>query len=197
MSHEVLALKLSPLQVGHLFLLHEAGSGFLGEHPQSDADAIHDLVASVFICGRPWRQTKASLGRWWTFWLVRLWSIATRGFNPVIEAAKFRQYIADAFEVKNVKSRKTSKYQLQTPIHQRLYTMLAEDLGVPHDRALDYSVRDAVDAWSAMAERRGLIEFFTPHELAVWEFAKQQDRALIEAGVLDDNGRRIKPYGTV
>jgi len=162
---------MAGLQVGHLRFMHELESAFVtGADAQTD-----DLILAVLICSMDWKDARRHLGRWYMRPVMRLWGWRCRKkCNLVYEGATFRKYLSDSMEAKKVKRANGGK-SLHSPLHQRLYLMLVEDLGHSPTDAWDMPVREAIDLWMARAEKQGALEFWSDRELAHWEWHKQKN----------------------
>lgn len=158
----VLKLEMADLQVGHLRFLHDMESPYVVESDQQDTA---DLLLAALICSMRWRDAAKHVGRWYLKPFLRFWSWRCRKCNLIFEAANFRKYLSDAISTPKIKKANGGK-ALKSPLHQRLYLMLVEDIGHDPERAWDLTVREAIDLWVARAEKQGALEFFSETEEA-------------------------------
>ena len=175
-SVHVLKLEMADLQVGHLRFLHELESPFLNNSREPKTD---DLILAALVCSMPHRDARKFLLRWYLKPFLRLWAWRTRKCNLVYEFAFFRNYLAESIETRKVKKANGGK-ELHTPLHQRLYLMLVEDMNHDPEEAWDVSVREAIDLWMARAEKQGALEYWSDQEIAHWEWHQEQERKWAE-----------------
>ena len=178
----VLKLGMVNLQIGHLRFLHELESPFVtGEETTTE-----DLLLAVLVCSLDHASARKHIGRWYMRPIVKLWGWrCAKSCNLIYEGGKFRKYLSDSMAARKVKKANGGK-SLYSPLHQRLYLMLVEDLGHNPCEVWDFPVREAIDLWMARAEKAGALEFWSDRELTHWEIHQQREtewRASQEARV--------------
>lgn len=180
----VLSLPMASLQVGHLRLLTEHGSPFVS----GDGADLGDLILAALICSMPQEQARKSINAWWLRLFMRCWGwrcarLANRGrLVWIMEAGKLRKHITDALATQGIKASNGGR-SMASPLHLRLYLVLKEELGLTHAEALDFPVRDAVDLWTTLAEKRGALEFWSEREREHMRIHREMEAAwLAEQG---------------
>lgn len=187
-GHTAFRLNLHPLQVGHLYLLHELD---LSIDVPRDIDS-RDALVTTFVCAQSWEESKRAVRSWTGRIFFRCWKLFLKRVNPIHEQAKLRQYFNDALTIPNLLSTGDEK-AMEGPLHYRLTALLTETFGLEYQQAMDARVKDAMHLWAAEAERKGVAEFAGRRMNALFEIARERDRELVARGELDPvTGQRIK-----
>jgi hypothetical protein len=187
-GHTAFRLNLHPLQVGHLYLLHELD---LSIDVPRDIDS-RDAMVTTFVCAQPWQESRRLVRSLSGRIFFRCWKLFLKRINPIHEQAKLRQYFNDALTIPNLLSTGDEK-ALEGPLHYRLTALLTETFGFSYELAMDLSAKDAMHLWAAEAERKGVAEFAGRKMNALFEIARERDRELVARGELDPvTGQRLK-----
>lgn len=172
-EHVVLQVRLEPLSLGHLYLLHRYAPPFVvGGVP----DPIH-LVLGAFLCARPWRESEANLKKWWLASWMKYWGWRTRKLNLDDEAERFAEYLDEALAMPEIRANLSeapaaSRITRESPFFFRIMALLMRRFHLPIAAALDIPVTYAISLITADAEMSGTVRLWDKDTEALWEYAR-------------------------
>jgi hypothetical protein len=166
-------LRMQPLTVGHLWLLHEIGNA-LPEH--GDEADESDIITAVLICSQKShriarRMVRSRLCRFW----CALWGHLMRKRPFMVEAKLFGEYLRRELQSPAVDGGAGSG-ELRAPLCWRLVTMLMSNFGMPLKQALKTPVAFALCIWATEADRRGSLKLASERQLRFHAWADEAER---------------------
>lgn len=174
-SRTALGLELSPLTLGHLFVLRKYDSCFIVGKPLS----LSDLVFSVFICSQPYDKSERDLKKWWVGWFVRWWAARTRRLDKLEETVKFITYLEESKAFPKTKRdmgvKAGRKHEITSPPEWTYLVMLVREFGLSIVEAKSMQMVEATAMLAALGDLRGTLEFRTELDEAHWEAARKLD----------------------
>ncbi len=154
--HVVLGLRLLPMTVGHLFLLHEMDASYLS--PVGEA-SIADIIASAFVLAQPYKDSRAIIGTKRARLFCWIWGIRCRKLNLAHEIGKFSAYLKDQYTAPSMRPSDPDRAKyLNAPEHWRLLGMLMSVFGMSESEAMDTPLVKARCLAAVDAERNGVID---------------------------------------
>ncbi len=148
----ILGLRLRPLSLGHLLLLHRVKSAFVTA--DEGEPAYHDLALSVLICSQTWEQNIATfddqdlpefMRRWHdqltgadSFWV----KIGFRKFRPIDLQSKcleFADYLKEGSKIPDYDFNPGDFRELAVPSIELIKVTLMRDLHISESEILDRS----------------------------------------------------------
>ena len=191
----VLGLRLRPLSVGHLILLHTVESAFIS--PQA-VPVLNDLAIGTLICSQSYEEASASLRdpdlpKFLHEWPIRLsgcrkWSVRL-GFKPKreidfpSEIRIFVEYLSKHLKCPNHQWNPGDFRKNDVPEVQEVKIALMRDLHIPEAELLDRSW--LLSRWDYLTLRamRGEIQIYNGNELqAAKDLANQAAEAIAKRG---------------
>lgn len=181
-----LGVKLRPITLGHLFLLHEEGNAF----PEHAKEAEWpDLVQAVLVCS----QRSASSARRMIYGrLAWLWAVVwgwcnrktTRSRLKRTEVyAAFCDYLGEQLgrpEPDDLSPGGAG--ELRAPMCWRLLAMLMADFGLSRKEALKTPVAFALTLWATEADRRGVSKLASERQIGFRAWVRQMEAKRLGAG---------------
>jgi hypothetical protein len=160
---EVLGLRLRPLQLGHLRLLHAVGSPFLLPDAKRSCG---DLALAVFICANdPLVVTAMEMAN--REEAFREWGalVSTEDFEAA--ARLFDGFVADwCVEPEQWTAVGTSRRKPGAPWWQLVQVALCSKMGVTREAAWRMPVPEALRTYAALGELNGDVEIVSDEERA-------------------------------
>jgi hypothetical protein len=179
----VLALRLQPLQLGHLFLLERLECAFPFE---TERAGLADLVSGVLVCSLPWRKAEKTLRAWWLPLFMRLWEKVTRK-HPKAEAARvFQEYLTEEMTAPATKG---AGGEITAPLPFRILTMLMVDFHMTEAEAMNCEVKKAMCLWVTEGDRRQTIQLLSERQLNFAAWVEEQERARLAGLVKEQEGK--------
>jgi hypothetical protein len=154
----VLGVRLTPLTLGHLFLLDDLDldpdAGFT--KPQ--------LMAMVFACSQPAAEARVAMGRWWLPLVSSLWMWRTRKLDLAHEAEEFCDWFCEQRSgPETVSKSKRDADDYAAPLHMNLLAVALGKLHLTEADALAMPVRRIRQLIVALGESEGTIDPWTWH----------------------------------
>lgn len=172
-QHFCLGAALSPLTLGHIFLLRRADSAILEEQYLNR----FELAKAVFICAQQWQKAQSNLLKWYSPLILNLWGRKVGRADINKEFEKFSAYLSESLRIVQIKRDLTKNYADPTaPWEWRLLVALMTDFHLSEDIALNLTVIKANCLWVTRAELRGEAKLWTDRDEDFWKFAQEQDR---------------------
>jgi hypothetical protein len=170
--HVVLGLELSPLTLGHVFLLAKLDSTLLCEDER--LPTLQDVILAAFICAQPWRESERDMQRWGFKWFMAWWGWKCRKASWGVEAQLFDSYLCDAKASPEIKAKGELKDRV-SPWYWRLLVLLMTQFHFARAQALDTEVAAANLLWITKGEMEDVLELEGKADLSLWEYAHAHD----------------------
>lgn len=173
----VYGLRMSPLTLGHVFLLFEIESPILG-FSDRDPDPS-DYMMAVLVCSLPWRKASKAVNQRRTVLFFSFWRWLCRKKIHAIEIRKFRAWWES--ERKPVPTKcptpnGNAKWRsLGAPMPYRLLALCMHLFHMSEGDAKDLPFSHAECLFCAIEEWNGRIELKDPETDDLLEFAMAED----------------------
>ncbi len=146
----IMGLRLRPLSLGHVILLHRVRSSFVCEQEEP---TLHDLALSVLICSLPFKDgcelfNSQDLPKFFTrwhdkltgnSWLVKLGLRKAKPFDYTTKAIAFADYIRRGSSLPNYSFDPSDFQSMACPSVQLVKVALMRHLGIPESELMDRS----------------------------------------------------------
>lgn len=173
-----LGLGLSPLSLGHVFLLFEFGSPFITGGPVGPAD----VVLSAFICAEPYdkslKNLRSPLRK--IFFKIMLW----RKWHWSKEIAAFKDYFEEGFSVPKVKHPLESGPSIDAPLPYVILAGALSELSMTHSEAMNLPLAHLNRLQLTLSAAKGRVDFESDSDRELWEAAKKNDQEAVARGEL-------------
>lgn len=149
-------LRVVPVTLGHLQLLHDAGFDLDNEA------TFEDLLVAVFVCSGDHKERRKDLTSWWAQYFFRFWGRICWKHNCQEETERFTAWLSKQLSGPITKAAPNGRNrESAAPMHLNLIACLMGLLGMSEDRALDTTVKRARQLVCAFGEARGEMELWS------------------------------------
>lgn len=164
----VFGLRLVPVTLGHLFLLHDCGVEI------EEMDKPEPLMLAVFICSQRHGQSRRDMGRFWFNFFLFLWGMKCRKMNLKMELSVFQKWFFDQIKGPITKSKNPgSGDDHAAPLHFTLLAIAESKLNRPKPVAMDSTVSELRKLIVALGESEGVIHPWTKQDERLDDYAEQ------------------------
>jgi hypothetical protein len=163
-------MRLHPLTIGHLAILHEAESPFVTYLRDITRD---DLIFAVGCCAQPYESAArfeappSWFERLELEWVTWKWARAIRDLDLTKECERFAKYLRFHRRLPDAAAPKGRTRQFNSPTEWRLIAMLMEDFGQSWAQAMNTPVLRAHALWATQGDREGWIELHPNDPLSI------------------------------
>ncbi len=169
----VFGYRLRPLTLGHVFLLHEIESPYVGYEGQK---RVSDALLCVFICSQAHESARAGLQSVWLRFFFRFWCFFLTQRKLLNGLVALEEYRADGLRSPEVKrSANTSRSSLESPWPYRLLVLLMSELHLSRSEALSLPVIEAWNLWCSIAEAKGEVKLRSQFERDLIDYAHRME----------------------
>lgn len=171
--HRVLGLRLEPLTLGHLFLLHRYESSFVTGEPTT----LGDLTLSAFLCSEPWQKSERNVNAWWFNRFSKLWAWASRKRDFVAEYDVFSTYITEGMQSPAFnRTTNGTPNAVGSPRHFAILASLMSQFHMTKAEAMDCTIVEAQSLLACVGEMRGAIQLRTDEQRSHWAAVRGEAR---------------------
>jgi hypothetical protein len=179
-----LGLGLSPLSLGHVFLLYEFGSPFI----TGGQVGPMDIVLSAFICAEPYdrsiKNLRSPLRKAFFRLMLFRFFVWRRRWDWAKEIAAFKGYFEEGFSVPKVKHPLESGPSIEAPLPYVILAGALSELSMSHAEAMNLPLAHLNRLQLTLSAAKGRVDFESDSDRELWEAAKKNDQEAIARGEL-------------
>jgi len=168
----VFSYRLRPLSLGHVFLLHELESPYVGYEGDKH---ISDALLLVFICSQDHISARAGLQSFWLKCFFQIWCGFLTQVAIVKGLVELEHYLADGLRSPETRRPETGCTSLESPWPYRLLVLLMSELNMSRAEALGLPVSEAWNLWCSLAEAKGEVKLRSQFERDLIDYAHRQE----------------------
>lgn len=173
----ILNLRLRPLQLGHLYLLHCVESPFVMDVER--LPSLEDFMLAVFICSADFLDSEKNIKSFWLSFFFKAWLWTIRRRDLAAHFVRFNEYL-ETGEMMPKQKHELGVEDLESPGVWRLLAFLMSSLHMEFYSAMKLQVWRANALYAATAEMKHGVKLASQRDDDLWEFARREDAKLNE-----------------